>query len=158
MTYILITCTRCFIETSLLGTNNNNQTRILLFSSFKNCTIIFIFFALFEKTRNIKKHKITLDSIYCLQFNPKSNFQIHLFVDRLRKQFRAISTMSLQGMPPLPKSLSGFAEGEVEPEPPTSPGDKPPTDLDSQLIYLKKEMVNVPYVSRRIGHRHIVCD
>lgn len=51
--------------------------------------------------------------------------------------------MSLHGMPPLPKSLSGFAEGEPELEPPDSPGDKPPSDLDSQLIYLKKEMVNI---------------
>ncbi|XP_028172053.1 uncharacterized protein LOC114361255 isoform X1 [Ostrinia furnacalis] len=63
---------------------------------------------------------------------------------RLRKQFRAISTMSLQGLPPLPKSLSGFAEGEPEDqEPPSSPSDPPPTDLDSQLTYLKKEMASL---------------
>ncbi|KAG6445690.1 uncharacterized protein LOC115440606 [Manduca sexta] len=63
---------------------------------------------------------------------------------RLRKQFRAISTMSLQGMPPLPKSLSGFAEGDPEPvEPPATPSDSPPTDLDSQLVYLKKEMASL---------------
>ncbi|KAL4715550.1 hypothetical protein ACJJTC_009176 [Scirpophaga incertulas] len=60
---------------------------------------------------------------------------------RLRKQFRAISTMSLQGLPPLPKSLSGFADGESGQESPSSPGDPPPADLDSQLTYLKKEMV-----------------
>lgn len=61
---------------------------------------------------------------------------------RLRKQFRAISTMSLPGLPPLPKSLSGFAEAEPEAEPPATP-DKPPTDLDSQLIYLKREMASL---------------
>ncbi|CAK1549444.1 unnamed protein product [Leptosia nina] len=59
---------------------------------------------------------------------------------RLRKQFRAISTMSLQGLPPLPKSLSGFADGEPAAEPPPSNDDHPPSDLDGQLIYLKKEM------------------
>ncbi|GBO98621.1 hypothetical protein EVAR_167_1 [Eumeta japonica] len=64
---------------------------------------------------------------------------------RLRKQFRAISNMSLQGLPPLPKSLSGFADAP-EPESPTlSEGAptgtaKPPTDFESQLVYLKKEM------------------
>ncbi|XP_028172054.1 leucine repeat adapter protein 25-like isoform X2 [Ostrinia furnacalis] len=52
--------------------------------------------------------------------------------------------MSLQGLPPLPKSLSGFAEGEPEDqEPPSSPSDPPPTDLDSQLTYLKKEMASL---------------
>ncbi|XP_049868029.1 serine/arginine repetitive matrix protein 1-like isoform X1 [Pectinophora gossypiella] len=61
---------------------------------------------------------------------------------RLRKQFRAISTMSLQGLPPLPKSLSGFADGEPQ-EPPSPVDEKPPTDLDSQLIYLKKEMASL---------------
>ncbi|XP_013187806.2 von Willebrand factor A domain-containing protein DDB_G0286969 isoform X1 [Amyelois transitella] len=64
---------------------------------------------------------------------------------RLRKQYRAISTMSLHGLPPLPKSLSGFAE--VEPDlqetPHSGAGDKPPTDLDSQLTYLKKEMASL---------------
>lgn len=63
---------------------------------------------------------------------------------RLRKQFRAISTMSLQGLPPLPKSLSGFADGEPDlQETPSPPSDKPPTDLDSQLAYLKKEMASL---------------
>ncbi|XP_045768711.1 putative uncharacterized protein DDB_G0291812 isoform X1 [Maniola jurtina] len=64
---------------------------------------------------------------------------------RLRKQFRAISTMSLQGMPPLPKSLSGFADGEPDlREPPLTPAEEhPPTDLDSQLVYLKKEMASL---------------
>ncbi|XP_047019074.1 uncharacterized protein LOC124629626 isoform X1 [Helicoverpa zea] len=63
---------------------------------------------------------------------------------RLRKQFRAISTMSLQGLPPLPKSLSGFADGEPElQDTPSTPSDKPPTDLDSQLAYLKKEMASL---------------
>ncbi|KAJ8730942.1 hypothetical protein PYW08_002355 [Mythimna loreyi] len=63
---------------------------------------------------------------------------------RLRKQFRAISTMSLQGLPPLPKSLSGFAEGEADlQDTPSPPSDKPPTDLDSQLAYLKKEMASL---------------
>ncbi|CAG9785451.1 unnamed protein product [Diatraea saccharalis] len=64
---------------------------------------------------------------------------------RLRKQFRAISTMSLQGLPPLPKSLSGFADGEPEVEvtPTSSPADPPPADLDSQLTYLKKEMASL---------------
>ncbi|XP_061730064.1 uncharacterized protein LOC133534801 isoform X1 [Cydia pomonella] len=63
---------------------------------------------------------------------------------RLRKQFKAISTMSLQGLPPLPKSLSGFADGEQD-SPPAAPVDdeKPPTDLDSQLTYLKKEMASL---------------
>ncbi|KAI5639941.1 anaphase promoting complex subunit 11 isoform X1 [Phthorimaea operculella] len=61
---------------------------------------------------------------------------------RLRKQFRAISTMSLQGLPPLPKSLSGFADGEPVQDAPSPVEEKPPTDLDSQLIYLKKEMVS----------------
>ncbi|XP_075974064.1 protein FAM89A-like isoform X2 [Anticarsia gemmatalis] len=52
--------------------------------------------------------------------------------------------MSLQGLPPLPKSLSGFAEGEADlPETPSPPSDKPPTDLDSQLAYLKKEMASL---------------
>ncbi|XP_013180245.1 PREDICTED: uncharacterized protein LOC106126883 [Papilio xuthus] len=63
---------------------------------------------------------------------------------RLRKQFRAISTMSLSGLPPLPKSLSGFAD--VEPdmcESPTHTEDPPPQDLDSQLTYLKKEMASL---------------
>ncbi|CAH2234772.1 jg25984 [Pararge aegeria aegeria] len=71
---------------------------------------------------------------------------------RLRKQFRAISTMSLQGMPPLPKSLSGFADGEPDlREPPLTPAEEhPPTDLDSQLIYLKKEMF--PTVARYSSH------
>lgn len=73
----------------------------------------------------------------------KDELSMRRIVDRLRKQFRAISTMSLHGMPPLPKSLSGFTEGETEAQPPASPGDKPPSDLDSQLIYLKKEMVNI---------------
>ncbi|XP_068632445.1 micronuclear linker histone polyprotein-like isoform X2 [Battus philenor] len=63
---------------------------------------------------------------------------------RLRKQFRAISTMSLQGLPPLPKSLSGFAEGEPDLcESPTNVQEPPPTDLDSQLTYLKKEMASL---------------
>ncbi|CAK1601246.1 unnamed protein product [Parnassius mnemosyne] len=63
---------------------------------------------------------------------------------RLRKQFRAISTMSLQGLPPLPKSLSGFAEGESDIcESPTNMDEAPPTDLDSQLTYLKKEMASL---------------
>ncbi|CAH0692988.1 unnamed protein product [Chilo suppressalis] len=63
---------------------------------------------------------------------------------RLRKQFRAISTMSLQGLPPLPKSLSGFADAEPEVDvTPTSPADPPPTDLDSQLTYLKREMASL---------------
>ncbi|XP_037975110.2 uncharacterized protein DDB_G0284459 isoform X1 [Plutella xylostella] len=64
---------------------------------------------------------------------------------RLRKQFRAISTMSLQGLPPLPKSLSGFADC-MQTESPQSPADtpdKPPTDLDGQLTYLKKEMASL---------------
>lgn len=65
-----------------------------------------------------------------------------IVVDRLRKQFLAISTMSLQGLPPLPKSLSGFADGEPSPEPAPTADDKPPTNLDSQLTYLKKEMVS----------------
>lgn len=51
--------------------------------------------------------------------------------------------MSLHGMPPLPKSLSGFAEGDQEVcESPTNPEEPPPADLDSQLTYLKKEMVS----------------
>ncbi|XP_061730066.1 protein FAM89A-like isoform X2 [Cydia pomonella] len=52
--------------------------------------------------------------------------------------------MSLQGLPPLPKSLSGFADGEQD-SPPAAPVDdeKPPTDLDSQLTYLKKEMASL---------------
>ncbi|KAJ0175429.1 hypothetical protein K1T71_008588 [Dendrolimus kikuchii] len=63
---------------------------------------------------------------------------------RLRKQYKAISTMSLHGLPPLPKSLSGFAEGDLEaPESPTTTPDRPPTDLDSQLTYLKKEMASL---------------
>ncbi|CAH2076102.1 unnamed protein product, partial [Iphiclides podalirius] len=63
---------------------------------------------------------------------------------RLRKQFRAISTMSLHGLPPLPKSLSGFAEGEQETcESPTGVEEPPPADLDSQLTYLKKEMASL---------------
>ncbi|XP_062527555.1 uncharacterized protein DDB_G0284459 [Bombyx mori] len=63
---------------------------------------------------------------------------------RLRKQFRAISTMSLQGLPPLPKSLSGFAEDDPDtPDPPDTSNEKPPTDLDSQLVYLKKEMASL---------------
>ncbi|KAJ2949981.1 hypothetical protein O0L34_g11313 [Tuta absoluta] len=62
---------------------------------------------------------------------------------RLRKQFRAISTMSLQGLPPLPKSLSGFADGESVQDTPSPVEEKPPTDLDSQLIYLKKEMASL---------------
>ncbi|KAM3959558.1 uncharacterized protein ACR2FA_006352 isoform 1-T1 [Aphomia sociella] len=62
---------------------------------------------------------------------------------RLRKQFRAISTMSLQGLPPLPKSLSGFADLESEVQESTSLSDAPPTDLDSQLTYLKKEMASL---------------
>ncbi|XP_050346811.1 probable serine/threonine-protein kinase DDB_G0283337 [Nymphalis io] len=65
---------------------------------------------------------------------------------RLRKQFRAISTMSLQGLPPLPKSLSGFADGEPDLRDPPTPApadDNHPTDLDSQLIYLKKEMASL---------------
>ncbi|XP_022128639.2 putative uncharacterized protein DDB_G0285119 isoform X1 [Pieris rapae] len=61
---------------------------------------------------------------------------------RLRKQFRAISTMSLQGLPPLPKSLSGFADGEPTPESPTN-DEHPPSDLDGQLTYLKKEMASL---------------
>ncbi|XP_072938609.1 uncharacterized protein [Epargyreus clarus] len=62
---------------------------------------------------------------------------------RLRKQFRAISTMSLQGLPPLPKSLSGFAEGEPDVDPATPTMETPPTDLESQLVYLKKEMASL---------------
>ncbi|XP_026751990.2 ankycorbin-like isoform X1 [Galleria mellonella] len=62
---------------------------------------------------------------------------------RLRKQFRAISTMSLQGLPPLPKSLSGFADGEPEVQDTSTVSDNPPTDLDSQLTYLKKEMASL---------------
>ncbi|XP_041988533.1 uncharacterized protein LOC121739958 isoform X1 [Aricia agestis] len=64
---------------------------------------------------------------------------------RLRKQFKAISTMSLQGLPPLPKSLSGFADAEPEPEPEPEAAveEHPPTDLDSQLVYLKKEMASL---------------
>lgn len=69
------------------------------------------------------------------------------FHNRLRKQFRAISNMSLQGLPPLPKSLSGFADAvendtDSSESSPSSSSDKPPTDLDSQLAYLKKEMVS----------------
>ncbi|XP_061379702.1 uncharacterized protein LOC116768549 isoform X1 [Danaus plexippus] len=63
---------------------------------------------------------------------------------RLRKQFRAISTMSLQGLPPLPKSLSGFADGDDLLEPPgPAQSQEPPTDLDSQLVYLKREMASL---------------
>lgn len=62
---------------------------------------------------------------------------------RLRKQFRAISTMSIQGLPPLPKSLSGFTEDEVELEESPSPLTEKPSDLDSQLAYLKKEMASL---------------
>ncbi|XP_047989355.1 protein FAM89A-like isoform X2 [Leguminivora glycinivorella] len=51
--------------------------------------------------------------------------------------------MSLQGLPPLPKSLSGFADGEPESPPAAPADDKPPTDLDSQLTYLKKEMASL---------------
>lgn len=49
--------------------------------------------------------------------------------------------MSLHGLPPLPKSLSGFADGEPAPDPPINDG-HPPSDLDGQLTYLKKEMVS----------------
>ncbi|CAG4966649.1 unnamed protein product [Colias eurytheme] len=62
---------------------------------------------------------------------------------RLRKQFKAISTMSLQGLPPLPKSLSGFADGEPMQEPSPTSDEAPPTDLDGQLVYLKKEMASL---------------
>ncbi|XP_050674131.1 protein ENL-like isoform X1 [Leptidea sinapis] len=65
---------------------------------------------------------------------------------RLRKQFRAISTMSLHGLPPLPKSLSGFADGEPAEEANSRGADEsrpPPTDLDGQLTYLKKEMASL---------------
>ncbi|XP_041988534.1 leucine repeat adapter protein 25-like isoform X2 [Aricia agestis] len=53
--------------------------------------------------------------------------------------------MSLQGLPPLPKSLSGFADAEPEPEPEPEAAveEHPPTDLDSQLVYLKKEMASL---------------
>nr|XP_012546342.1 anaphase promoting complex subunit 11 isoform X2 [Bombyx mori] len=52
--------------------------------------------------------------------------------------------MSLQGLPPLPKSLSGFAEDDPDtPDPPDTSNEKPPTDLDSQLVYLKKEMASL---------------
>ncbi|XP_053612240.1 bromodomain-containing protein DDB_G0270170 isoform X1 [Plodia interpunctella] len=63
---------------------------------------------------------------------------------RLRKQYRAISTMSLHGLPPLPKSLSGFAEPAPAPEQetPAHAGDAP-TDLDAQMTYLKKEMASL---------------
>ncbi|XP_045447580.1 protein FAM89A-like [Melitaea cinxia] len=53
--------------------------------------------------------------------------------------------MSLQGLPPLPKSLSGFADGEpdLRDPPAPAPDDNHPTDLDSQLVYLKKEMASL---------------
>ncbi|XP_014360786.2 protein FAM89A isoform X2 [Papilio machaon] len=52
--------------------------------------------------------------------------------------------MSLSGLPPLPKSLSGFAEAEPDMcESPTHSEDPPPQDLDSQLTYLKKEMASL---------------
>lgn len=53
--------------------------------------------------------------------------------------------MSLQGLPPLPKSLSGFADSMEADESPSTPSEvpeKPPKDLDGQLAYLKKEMVS----------------
>lgn len=57
--------------------------------------------------------------------------------------------MSLHGLPPLPKSLSGFAdspESDLEPPnpAPAAPEKTPlPGDLDGQLDYLKKEMASL---------------
>lgn len=81
--------------------------------------------------------------------NNTNNYFDCVLINRLRKQFRAISNMSLHGLPPLPKSLSGFADDpEADPEPPNpAPSapehNTPPGDLDGQLDYLKKEMVSL---------------
>lgn len=70
--------------------------------------------------------------------------------------------MSLQGLPPLPKSLSGFADGEPDlTEPPPAPApsdDTPPTDLDSQLVYLKKEMVSLVEIHTSPSLPFSYCD